>query len=140
MESSTVSPSNWYVPRAVARVSMQWPPDTRSAVWGKGTARLARKTLARWPSRWFTLTIGTPQPKARDLAVAIPTKSAPTSPGPDVTATALSARPEIPPSLRAWFTIGVISSTWARLASSGTTPPYSAWRSIWLATTEDRTS
>ena len=36
--------------------------------------------------------------------------------------------------------MGVISSTWARLANSGTTPPNSACRSIWLATTDERTS
>ena len=35
---------------------------------------------------------------------------------------------------------GVIVSTWARLASSGTTPPNAACRSIWLATTDERTA
>ena len=34
---------------------------------------------------------------------------------------------------------GVSSSTWARLAISGTTPPKRAWRSTWLDTTDDRT-
>ena len=36
--------------------------------------------------------------------------------------------------------MGVIVSRWARLANSGTTPPNSACRSIWLATTEERTA
>jgi hypothetical protein len=119
---------------------MQCPPETSSAVWGNGTSPPARKTLARCPSRWFTLTRGTPQPRASDLAVAIPTSSAPTSPGPDVTATALRSGPVTPASARACSTMEVIISTWARLASSGTTPPKAACRSIWLATTDDRTS
>ena len=33
-----------------------------------------------------------------------------------------------------------IISTWLRAAISGTTPPYAAWSSIWLCTTEDSTS
>ena len=44
-----------------------------------------------------------------------------------------------PASTSASATTGVSSSTWARLAISGTTPPKRAWRSIWLATTDDRT-
>ena len=62
---------------------MQCPPETSSAVWGNGTSRSARYTLARWPSRWLTPTTGTPQPSASALAVAMPTSSAPTRPGPD---------------------------------------------------------
>ena len=50
----------------------------------------------------MTLTIGTPHAQASDLAVAIPTRRAPTRPGPDVTATALSSVPEIPASVSAW--------------------------------------
>src|SRR5665213_796958 len=42
-----------------------------------------------------------------------------------------------PASASASASTGVSSSTWARPASSGTTPPYLAWRSIWLLTTEE---
>ena len=35
--------------------------------------------------------------------------------------------------------MGVTVSRWARLANSGTTPPNAAWRSIWLATRDERT-
>ena len=45
-----------------------------------------------------------------------------------------------PASSSARSTIGVIVSMWARLASSGTTPPKAACRSIWLATTDERTA
>ena len=47
--------------------------------------------------------------------------------------------PEVsdPAAARASASTGVSSSTWARPASSGTTPPYLACRSIWLLTTEE---
>src|SRR5438552_4225457 len=48
--------------------------------------------------------------------------------------------PSRPASTRASATTGVSSSTWARLAISGTTPPKRAWRSTWLDTTEDSTA
>ena len=140
MESSTVSPSSCRCPTPVVRVSMQCPPETSRAVWGKGTSRSARKTLARCPSRWFTLTTGSPQPRASALAVEMPTRSAPTRPGSRRHRDGAELGPGTPASASAWSTMEVISSTWARLASSGTTPPNAAWRSIWLATTDERTS
>ena len=69
----------------------------------------------------------------------MPTRRAPTRPGPDVTATAVRSCPDMPASCRARSTMGVTVSRWARLANSGTTPPKAAWRSIWLATTDERT-
>ena len=119
---------------------MQCPPETSRAVCGNGTSRSARYTLAKWPSRWLTPTTGTPQPSASALAVAMPTSSAPTRPGPDVTATASRSGPATPASSNAFATTAEIVSVWARLASSGTTPPKTACRSIWLATTEERTA
>src|SRR5919202_3559280 len=69
----------------------------------------------------------------------MPTSRAPARPGPTVAATAWSWWGSMPDSTRAWATAGVSSSTWARLAISGTTPPYRAWRSTWLDTTDDST-
>ena len=56
-----------------------------------------------------------------------------------MTATASIPVPEVsdPAAARASASTGVSSSTWARPASSGTTPPYLACRSIWLLTTEE---
>ena len=62
------------------------------------------------------------------------------SPGPIVAATASMRRSSTPASTTARATTGMMSSTWARLAISGTTPPNWACRSIWLDTTDDRTS
>ena len=53
--------------------------------------------------------------------------------GDRVDAVELDARPR--PSASA--ITAPISSTWARLAISGTTPPNRAWRSIWLDTTDE---
>jgi len=61
-------------------------------------------------------------------------------PGPEVAATAPTLLPSTPASTRASATTGVSSSTWARLATSGTTPPKRECRSVWLLTTEDSTS
>ena len=52
-----------------------------------------------------------------------PTKSAPTNPGPPVTATASISFKDNLESLSAWCNVGIIASRWARLAISGTTPP-----------------
>src|SRR5262245_16199665 len=41
--------------------------------------------------------------------------------------------------MSAWAITSSITSTWARLAISGTTPPKRAWRSAWLDTTDERT-
>ena len=52
-------------------------------------------TADRWPSRWLTPTSGRPRAQAIALAACTPTSSAPTSPGPRVTAmpsTSSSAR------------------------------------------------
>ena len=77
---------------------------------------------------------------ASALAAVTPTSSAPTSPGPTVAATASMRASSMPASTRAWATTGMSSSTWARLAISGTTPPKWACRSTWLDTTDDSTS
>src|SRR3989442_6782661 len=58
-----------------------------------------------------------------------PTSSAPTSPGPWVTATASTALHETPASASARSTTAGRAARWARLASSGTTPPNTLWMS-----------
>src|SRR5436309_262065 len=58
-----------------------------------------------------------------------PTSSAPTSPGPAVTAMPSSSSASIPASARARSTTGPMVRRWARLASSGTTPPKTWWMS-----------
>src|SRR3990170_77315 len=91
-----------------------------------------------WPSRWFTPMSSAPIAKARALAPAIPTRSAPTSPGPIVTATAWMSANRQPARSRASARSGFSASTCARLASSGTTPPKRACRSVWLEMRFDR--
>src|SRR5439155_1659453 len=86
---------------------------------------------------WLTPTNGTSHTSANALAALTPTKRAPARPGPMVAATA-STPSVTPPSTRASAVTGVRSSTWARLAISGTTPPKRAWRSTWLETTDER--
>ena len=46
----------------------------------------ARKFAATWPCRWSTAASGSRRAPARPFAVATPISSAPTSPGPWVTA------------------------------------------------------
>ena len=57
--------------------------------------------------------------------------------------TAMASMPgsviEAPAAASASATTGSTSSTWARPATSGTTPPKAAWRSIWLDTTDEMT-
>src|SRR5881396_2429090 len=60
---------------------------------------------------------------ASALAYTTPTSSAPTSPGPWVTATASTAPQPTPASTRARSTTAGRAARCARLASSGTTPP-----------------
>src|SRR5215207_11438300 len=119
--------------------SRVWPPETSSTTSGSSRSGSSRNAAYRWPSRWLTATKGTSHTRARALAALRPTSSEPTRPGPDVAATASTSWSATPASTSASATTGVSSSTWARLAISGTTPPYLAWRSIWLATTDDRT-
>src|SRR5437899_2250929 len=79
-----------------------------------------------------------PWHNATALAALTPTSSEPASPGPEQAATAPMSPRSRPASTSAWAMTGLISSRWARLAISGTTPPKRAWRSPWLATTDDR--
>src|SRR3989454_5404412 len=66
---------------------------------------------------------------ASALAYTTPTSSAPTSPGPWVTATASSALHPMPASTRARSTTAGSAARCARLANSGTTPPNTLWMS-----------
>src|SRR5919197_3461356 len=85
-----------------------------------------------WPSRWFTPISGTPRARATAFAAAIPTSSAPTSPGPTVTATPSIDPNDAPASLKASSISGFMLSRCARDATSGTTPPNRSWRWAWL--------
>src|SRR3954454_4488242 len=93
-----------------------------------------------WASRWLTATKGTSHTSANAFAALTPTSSAPTRPGPTVAPTASTWSSLMPASTSARATTGVSSSTWARLAISGTTPPKRACSSTWLLTTDDSTS
>src|SRR5580692_273756 len=68
----------------------------------------------------------------------MPTRSEPTSPGPCVTPMASSSSNRRPASAMASRTTGTICRRCSREASSGTTPPYLRWISIWEATTLER--
>src|SRR3977135_4496220 len=70
----------------------------------------------------------------------MPTRSAPTSPGPCVTPIASTSESCIPACATASRTTGTICRKCSRDASSGTTPPYFRQISICDDTTLDRTS
>src|SRR5882757_5748598 len=70
----------------------------------------------------------------------MPTRSAPTRPGPWVTPMASMSRRVRLAFARASRTTGTIWRRCSREASSGTTPPYRRWMSIWEATTLERIS
>src|SRR6266567_339665 len=91
-----------------------------------------------WPSRWFTPMNGTSRANATAFAAASPTSSAPTRPGPTVTATASTSPNQIPASVRASVSSGLTFSRWAREAISGTTPPNRSCRWAWLDSRFDR--
>jgi len=69
-----------------------------------------------------------------DNAAATPTSRAPASPGPAVTATASISSGPTPAVASARSKVGIIASRWARLATSGTTPPNRACSSTLEAT------
>src|SRR6266581_1661630 len=92
------------------------------------------------PSRWLTPMRGAPVARAMALAPARPTRRAPTRPGPTVTAMPSRAGNRRPARARASSTSGDSTSTCAREASSGTTPPNRPCMSIWLATRLTSTS
>src|SRR3954468_5430904 len=93
-----------------------------------------------WPSRWFTPISGTPVANAIDFAAAMPTSSAPISPGPTVTATPSRSPNPTPAASRASSSSGVNASTCARLATSGTTPPNRSCSATCVAMRFERTS
>ena len=76
---------------------------------------------------------GAPVARENDFAAAIPTRSAPTRPGPTVTATPSMSPTPTSAATRASASSGVSASTWARAATSGTTPPNRSWRWTWAA-------
>src|SRR6266540_2328019 len=91
------------------------------------------------PSRWFTPMRSAPVATTTAFAAAIPTSRAPTNPGPTVTATPSRSANRHPARSSASSMSGFRVCTWAREATSGTTPPNRACRSAWLATRLART-
>src|SRR5689334_15899260 len=114
--------------------SEEWPPETSSAIVGSGSGPCSSTSTATWAARWLTPCSRTPRATASALAAATPTVSAPASPGPDVTATASTSDSRTPACAQARSIVGTIASRWARLATSGTTPPNRACSSTELAT------
>ena len=84
-------------------------------------------------------TSGTPRAHARALAAEMPTSSAPTSPGPCVTAIRSISSSGVSAASSASRTTGETSSRCLRDATSGTTPPKRACRSACDETTDDST-
>src|SRR5512132_3556076 len=80
-----------------------------------------------------------PVATATAFAAAIPTSRAPTNPGPTVTATPSRSAKRHPARSSASSISGFRACTWALEATSGTTPPNLACRSVWLATKLART-
>ena len=80
-----------------------------------------------------------PSAAAIALPADSPTSSEPTRPGLTATATAARSARATPARVRASSITGMIRSTWARDATSGTTPRHLAWSNSWLATTLDST-
>jgi len=72
-------------------------------------------------------TIGMPSAAAIALPADRPTSSEPTSPGLTATATATRSARLMPARVSASSITGMIRSTWARDATSGTTPRHRAW-------------
>src|SRR3990172_2827656 len=120
--------------------SMVWPPLTTRHTAGARSGPCSIALARMWPSRWFTPISGARVASAIDLAAATPTRSAPTRPGPTVTAIPSSSSNPSPVSSSACSRSGFRASTWARLASSGTTPPKRSCTSTWLASRFARTT
>src|SRR5437762_1938619 len=106
-----------------------WPPETGRATNGGASSGSSTAGAKRWPSRWFTPISRRSPAYASAFAYTTPTRSAPTRPGPSVTATASTALHDTPASASARSTTAGSAARCARLASSGTTPPKTWWMS-----------
>ena len=69
--------------------------------------------------------MGMSRERLRALANEVPTRREPRRPGPLVKAIAVRSFADIPALRRASLTTGTMFCSWAREASSGTTPPKS---------------
>jgi len=81
------------------------------------------RAVSACASRWLTAIRGLPNAAAMALAVVSPTSTPPISPGPAVAATASTSLSLIPALAAARSMMWSRWLTWARAASSGTTPP-----------------
>src|SRR5665213_305754 len=93
-----------------------------------------------WPQRWFTPVTGRDQAAARPAATPTPTSRHPARPGPRVTAMSSIPVGFAPAPSRARSRRCGSRSRWSRAASSGTTPPNSAWSSTceWMTLARTR--
>src|SRR5699024_8680534 len=133
--SSTVEPRS--VTRAApssTRSNCVCPPETNSARLGCGNGPCCKADTAPWPSRCFTPYSGTSHAAAYAFAAATPTSNEPANPGPAVTAIASTSANRSSAVSKARVTVGTMASRWARLATSGTTPPNRACCSTLEAT------
>ena len=81
------------------------------------------RAVSAWASRWFTAIRGLRVTSAMALAVVSPTSTPPIRPGPAATAMPSMSFTEQFAFFSARATRRSITSTWARAAISGTTPP-----------------
>ena len=131
--SSRVWPSSSWRWTSGMCTSIVCPPETTRATYGGSGFPCSRKFAQMWPSRWFTPIRGTRAARETAFAAAIPTRRAPTRPGPTVTATPSRVRNPTSASPSACSSKGFSDSTCARAATSGTTPPKRSCRCSWRA-------
>mmetsp|Transcript_22926 Transcript_22926/g.58527 ORF Transcript_22926/g.58527 Transcript_22926/m.58527 type:complete len:574 (-) Transcript_22926:1040-2761(-) len=138
--SSSVVPRMRWRPMPWHSTSMLWPPDTSSSSAGKaggvvgapgaggagarGGYSEGRRTTSECASMWCTGTRGIWWRAAMVSAWRSPTCRHRDSPGPTVTATALSCSGLTPASCRQPSTVAPMAAACASRATSGFTPPY----------------
>src|SRR5438270_11112527 len=93
-----------------------------------------------WDAMWLTAMSGTSSATANILAALTPMSRAPTRPGVLCTATQPICASCTPAFASASSTTGSSRCKWARAATSGTTPPKRACKSVCEATMLDRTT
>ena len=106
----------------------------QSPSWARRAGRARRRPPRRGRPGGSRRTAGRRARRQSAFAAATPTSRAPARPGPAVTAIASRSASRTPASRQARSIVGTIASRWARLATSGTTPPNRACSSTLLAT------
>ena len=116
------------------------PPETTKQTKGGSKSLWSIKLALICPSIWLTPINGLSKEYANPLAYWSPTKSAPTNPGPYVTAIASMSSNVTPATSKASSTTAFIASMCFLDATSGTTPPNFVCISIWEDIIFDKTS